>query len=153
MKAVLFTSLALSLLLSACGKSGGITGTWVLDTSVMKKKMQESMNKAGMKDSKAAAMFKKSMQGALAAMDRMKSEIVLHGDGTYTYSTTTPHSTTPQEGKGTWKLEKDVLTLTPTSGAAGGMKRGPVKFRYNGTTLVPEDDPGGKNSGMVYRKG
>ncbi len=151
MKTALFASLSLFLLLPSCGNSG-VAGTWVLDTSVMKKKMQESMNRAQAKNPKQNAMAKMFMKQMLASLDKMKVQMVLHGDGTFTVTSSTPKSKAPQEGKGTWKLEKDILTLTPKSGNAFGAKLEPKKFRYDGSTLVPEDDSKAKEAGMVFRK-
>ncbi|HHI67986.1 MAG TPA: hypothetical protein ENJ97_01535 [Planctomycetes bacterium] len=84
--------------------------------------------------------------------DKLKFQMVLHRDGTFTVTSSNPESKAPQEGKGTWKLEKDILTLTPKSGNAFGAKLKPKKFRYDGSTLVPEGDPIAKEMGMVFRK-
>ncbi len=151
MKTALFASLSLFLLLPSCGNSG-VAGTWVLDTSVMKKKAKEGLEKNLPKDPKKKAMSQVFMKRVLAVYDKMKVQLVLHGDGTFTVTSSNPESKAPQEGKGTWKLEKDILTLTPKSGNAFGGKLVPKKFRYDGSTLVPEGDPIAKKMGMVYRK-
>jgi len=153
MKAVLLSSLSLFLLLPACGKSGGVTGTWVLDTAQMKQKIQESMKQAETKNPKGAAMMKAMMQAMIASFDKMKASIEINGDGTFSITAQSPGKKAPEAGKGTWKLEKDVLTLTPTSGKAFGKGNSPKKFRFTGSTIVPFEDQGGKGGPvMVFRK-
>ncbi len=150
MKSALLASLSLFLLLPSCGKSGGVTGTWVLDNSAMKKKFQQALAKNP--GAKQGPMAKKFREQTLAFLDKMKISLVLNGDGTFAYvAGPKGGSGSSQKSGGTWKLEKDVLTLTPKAGSASGGRMVSLKFKYDGKVLVPVGAQGMEKE-MVFRK-
>ncbi len=155
MKSLLLPSLSLFLLLPACGKSGGPTGTWTLDTQAMKKQVEESMARAQEKNPKMKAMKDAFMKQILAGLDKLSAELVLKGDGTFTFTGMQAGKEGKEKGEGTWKQEKDIIVLTPTSGKAFNLKSGqPLKFKLSGGTLTMLAGNKGSSGagGLVFRK-
>ncbi len=140
----LFTGVALCVALAACGdnKGGGppgmpgspaseVVGTWLLDSSSIQKSMNDELAKMPEDQRKAAEPM---MKMVLESMKKLKLQVRIESNGTFTGDFPSDDPTKTEVIKGTWKKDGDGIALTSTE--------------KNGAAI----EPGSKDAKTVHAK-
>lgn len=140
-----------ALLLAACSSGSPVTGAWILDggatAAAMETVMQAQMK--GAEGPEAEMMKKAVLDGIKQGMSKMRSEIDIEGDGTFTVHNDAPDgSHTHVHGK--WTLQGSTITFT---GKADNQEK-PETYSgtVNGEEMRLEMQQGDEKMTMVFRR-
>ncbi len=147
----LVLSLVSAFLLAACSGGSSVDGSWILDGGATAAAMQAALeNQASAAKGPEAEMAKAVLSGIMEGMKKMRSELDIEKDGTFTV-----HIDKPDGGhehvNGKWTLQGNTLTMTG-KGDSENAKEETHTATLEGDELRMTQDAGGQKITMLFRR-
>jgi len=150
-KLVSALSLALSLAVVSCGGSSGPVGSWELDSDATAAAVEAAMEKSMEGKSEAEKAMAKGMMGPMLEMiKKMTITMEIKDDNTFVGHADNPDGT-HEDKDGTWKVDGDKITLTPTPPTEGKTEP-PLVGTIAGSKITATSNEGGMDITMVFNK-
>lgn len=139
-----------TLLLVACSGGSSVAGSWILDSGATSTAMEAALE-AQMKGKTGpeAEMGKTVLNGIKEAMKKMRSEMDIAADGTFTIHNDTPDGK-HQHIHGKWTLQGNTISFTGK--AEDQDKEETHSGTWDGDVLRVEQNEGGQKMTMVFRR-